>query len=149
MFLSLSMVETPNARLERTKTPPVTPPPSPFHKTASAPLQLPKPPATQGVDMEGMGPAVPPTPPSTVVDGELVALVPSAPPMEAVEQVDLMELGTDTLWRVTLTSQNAEVAASATQDLLEVRGAVVVAVGRATIFSESSLPTHASKVKMT
>ncbi|CAM9556174.1 unnamed protein product, partial [Sphacelaria rigidula] len=35
-------------------------------------------------------------------------------------QVDLMELGTETLWRVTLTSLNAKVADLATQDLLEI-----------------------------
>lgn len=34
---------------------------------------------------------------------------------------DLTELGVDTLWRVTLTSLNKEVADSATNDLLEVR----------------------------
>lgn len=99
---------------------------SPLHNTASAPLQLPQPPSTQGVDMEGMGSALLPPLPNSLADGELIALVPSAPPMEAVEQVDLMELGTETLWRVTLTSQNAEVAASATQDLLEVSGVQVL-----------------------
>lgn len=39
----------------------------------------------------------------------------------AVEE-DLTELGVDTLWRVTLTSLNKEVADSATNDLLEVSG---------------------------
>lgn len=43
-----------------------------------------------------------------------------------VEEEDLTELGIDTLWRVTLTSQNAEVAASATQDLLAVSHPYVV-----------------------
>lgn len=38
----------------------------------------------------------------------------------AVEE-DLTELGVNTLWRVTLTSLNKEVADSATNDLLEVR----------------------------
>lgn len=72
--------------------------------------------------MEGTGSthALPPSPPSNSEGG---ALAPSAPPMVAAEEVDLMELGTETLWRVTLTSLNAKVADLATQDLLEVRRA--------------------------
>lgn len=48
--------------------------------------------------------------------------VPLSGPSAAAGEEDLTELGVDTLWRVTLTSLNKEVADSATHDLLEVSG---------------------------
>lgn len=68
------------------------------------------------------GPAVPlapgaAPPPGGVSVAAVLPVAPSAPPVEE----DLAELGVDTLWRVTLTSLNKEVADSATLDLLGVR----------------------------
>lgn len=56
-------------------------------------------------------------PPGGVSVAAVLPVAPSAPPVEE----DLAELGVDTLWRVTLTSLNKEVADSATLDLLGVR----------------------------
>lgn len=80
--------------------------------------------STRGVVVGGGagGPAVT-LPPGAAppIGGVSVATVmrvaPSAPPVEE----DLAELGVDTLWRVTLTSLNKEVADNATLDLLGVR----------------------------
>lgn len=71
-----------------------------------------------GVSVEGTDPSdaslLPPPPPPAV------ETVPSAPPFEE----DLTELGVDTLWRVTLTSLDKEVADSATLDLLTVSSVI-------------------------
>lgn len=77
-----------------------------------------------GAAKEGPGlVAMPPRPPGSAA-ADAVGVVGGVQGMQAVEggvmEEDLTELGIDTLWNVTLTSQNAEVAASATQDLLEV-----------------------------
>lgn len=84
---------------------------------------MPHPPNAAGVALDKIASVTPPLPPGVTVGGEpRAAVVPSAPSAPSpVEEEDLTALGIDTLWRVTLTSQNAEVAASATQDLLEVR----------------------------
>lgn len=80
---------------------------------------LPHPPASSaesssaGVAVEGTDASAVSLPPSPPAAG----VVPSAPPLE---EEDLTELGVDTLWRVTLTSLDKEVADSATLDLLTV-----------------------------
>lgn len=59
--------------------------------------------------------------PGAKVEGGAAAAAAPAGAGGAAEE-DLTELGVDTLWRVTLTSLNKEVADSATNDLLEVSG---------------------------
>lgn len=76
-------------------------------------------PSAPAMDVSGerAGYAVPPPAPPFSASGGSSAL--SAAAAEA-KQEDLTGLGVDTLWRVTLTSLNKEVADSATLDLLSV-----------------------------
>lgn len=70
------------------------------------------------------GPSVRPAAVAVAVAGAPAGAPQPARPSAAggtVVEEDLTELGVDTLWRVTLTSLNKEVADSATNDLLEVR----------------------------
>lgn len=94
--------------------------------SVSSAAPLPHPPASSagsssaGVAVEGTDASAVSLPPSPPAAG----VVPSAPPLE---EEDLTELGVDTLWRVTLTSLDKEVADSATLDLLTVSDVFVLA----------------------